>query len=418
VRPNDTLWRAMAGNPLRFLFSAWPWRCVAYLVTTVVVAGIVWCVSLSGGLFPPVLALLGLPVGALERRRLALLQPAGRPVARTPHIIPPPGFGPWLRVRLTESATWRELGYTVCLASVLFIADLVALFTLFFDVLLLLVPLGFALGGPRQFQFKFADWDIDSPGRAIAVSVVAVPFLVLTVYGLSAVAGGQSAFAKWLLAPTDAELSRQVEELSGSRTRLVNAFEAERRRIERDLHDGAQQHLVLLTMTLGLAQLEIGDDQSRAGALVAEAHQQAKQALTAIRQQIHGIHPQILTDLGLPAAVGELAERCQVPVEPDLQLPYRLPPAVESTAYFVISEALTNTVKHARASRVRVTGRHADHRLTVVVTDDGVGGADASRGTGLRGLVDRASVMDGTLMIASPVGGPTTLRLELPCRFV
>jgi signal transduction histidine kinase len=170
-------------------------------------------------------------------------------------------------------------------------------------------------------------------------------------------------------------------------------------------------------MTLGLAQLEIGDDQSRAGALVAEAHQQAKQALTAIREQIHGIHPQILTDLGLPAAVGELAERCQVPVEPDLELPYRLPPAVESTAYFVISEALTNTVKHARASRIRVTGRHADQRLTVVVTDDGVGGADASRGTGLRGLVDRASVMDGTLMIASPVGGPTTLRLELPCRF-
>jgi signal transduction histidine kinase len=115
--------------------------------------------------------------------------------------------------------------------------------------------------------------------------------------------------------------------------------------------------------------------------------------------------------------VGELAERCQVPVEPDVRLPHRLPAAVESTAYFVISEALTNAVKHAKPARVRVTSWLAGQRLIVIVTDDGVGGADPSRGTGLRGLVDRASVMDGTLGITSPVGGPTTLRLELPCRY-
>jgi signal transduction histidine kinase len=406
----------MAGNPLRFLISAWPWRCVAYLATTIVVAFAVWGVCAVGVLFPPVLVLLGLPVGALERRRLLTVQPEAAP---TPHITPPPGIGGWLRTRLTEVATWRELGYTACLGSVLFFADLIAVSLLFFAVLLVVVPAFFALGiPPETVNIQIGDWDIDSGPRAAAIAAVAVPFIIFSVYGLSALAGGQAAFTKWLLSPTEAELSRKVEELSGSRTRLVNAFEAERRRIERDLHDGAQQHLVLLTMKLGLAQLEIGDDKSRAGALVAEAHQEAKQALTAIREQIHGIHPQILTDLGLPAAVGELAERCQVPVEPDVRLPHRLPPAVESTAYFVISEAVTNAVKHARPARVRVTSWLANQRLIVVVTDDGVGGADPSRGTGLRGLVDRASVMDGTLGIASPVGGPTTLRLELPCRYV
>jgi signal transduction histidine kinase len=404
----------MAGNPLRFLFSAWPWRCVAYLVTTIAVAGLVWGVCLVGLLVPPVLVLLGLPVGALERRRLRLLEPA---VAPTPHATPPPGPGAWLRVRLTEAATWRELGYTACLGSVLLFADLIAVFMLGFGILLLVLPVLLAFGAPSRVEFQIGDWNVDNGPKSAAVAIAAIPIIILTVYGLSAVAGGQAAFTKWLLSPTPAELSRKVEELSGSRTRLVNAFEAERRRIERDLHDGAQQHLVLLTMKLGLAQLEIGDDQSRAGALVAEAHQEAKQALTAIREQIHGIHPQVLTDLGLGAAVGELAERCRIPVEPDVQLPHRLPAAVESTAYFVISEALTNAVKHARAARVTVGGRLLDRRLIVLITDDGVGGADPARGTGLRGLVDRVSVMDGTLAIISPVGGPTTLRLELPCRY-
>jgi signal transduction histidine kinase len=294
----------------------------------------------------------------------------------------------------------------------------VGLFVLLIGGVLVLLPVLLAVGGKAGAEFRIGDLDVDSVPQAMLVALLGVPLVVITVYVLSAVAGGQGAFAKWLLAPTEAELSRKVEELADSRTRLVNAFEAERRRIERDLHDGAQQHLVLLTMTLGLAQLEIGDEQSRAGALVAEAHQQARQALTAIREQIHGIHPQILTDFGLPAAVGELAERCQVPVELDVRLEHRLPSAVESTAYFVVSEALTNAVKHARASRVSITGWCVGQRLTMVIIDDGVGGADPSRGTGLRGLVDRTSVMAGTLVLASPIGGPTTVRMELPCRFV
>src|SRR5690349_15174848 len=177
----------MAGNPLRFLFSAWPWRCVAYLVTTIAVAGAVWCVCLVGMLVPPVLVLLGLPVGALERRRLRILEPA---VAPTPHATPPPGPGAWLRVRLTEAATWRELGYTACLGSVLLFADLIAVFMLGFGVLLLVLPVLLVFGAPSRVEFQIGDWNVDNAPKSALVAIAAIPFIILTVYGLSAVAGG------------------------------------------------------------------------------------------------------------------------------------------------------------------------------------------------------------------------------------
>jgi signal transduction histidine kinase len=266
-------------------------------------------------------------------------------------------------------------------------------------------------------SFRVGPLVADTIGEALALSLLLGPVVtVLGLYGMSAVAGAQGAYARWLLAPRRAEFDRKVEELAGSRTRLVNAFEAERRRIERDLHDGAQQYLVLLSMTLGLARLELDGSEGRASTLVADAHDQARQALAAIRELIHGIHPQVLTDLGLAAAVGELAERCRVPVEVDIRLDSRLPPETETTAYFGVSESLTNAVKHATAGTITVTGRLVDGLLVVVVCDDGCGGADPGRGSGLRGLVDRTAVMEGTLVITSPAGGPTTIRMELPCR--
>jgi len=326
--------------------------------------------------------------------------------------------GAWLRRRLSERATWRELGYTLCLLTVLAVVDLVGLCILFLAVLLLALPLFILVGGQALVDIRLGPLVVDSVGEACAVSgLVGLPATVVVVYALSVLAAGQAAFARWLISPTDTELTRQVDELTASRTRLVNAFEAERRRIERDLHDGAQQHLVLLTMNLGLTEVELGDTNPGASVLVAEARTQARQALVAIREQIRGIHPQILTDFGLPAAVGELAERCPVPVEIDLVLAGRLPAAVESTAYFVVSEALTNTVRHAAAGSIKVNGRIVDRRLVVTVTDDGRGGADPSGGTGLRGLVDRVAVMAGTLTVTSPVGGPTMLRMEVPCRY-
>jgi signal transduction histidine kinase len=208
----------------------------------------------------------------------------------------------------------------------------------------------------------------------------------------------------------------RVTELSRSRVRLVDAFEAERRRIERDLHDGAQQRIVALTMTLGLARLD-----APPGPLadqLAKAHQEACQALAELRELIHGIHPKVLADYGLEAAVSDAADRSATPVDLELALPGRFPEAVEAAAYFVVCEALANVARHSGASRARVTGGHATGRLFLEIRDDGRGGArTGGEGTGLTGLADRVSVLDGRLALSSPPGGPTLLRVEIPCEW-
>jgi signal transduction histidine kinase len=338
-----------------------------------------------------------------------------RPAA-DPHGKAEPGSLGWLQRRVTEAATWREMGYTACLITVLLVVDGLALFALFFSGLLLGLPLLVQLGG-IETDVQLGSLTINSLPEAWAVAAaIGLPLTVLTVYGSCALAGGQAAFARWVIAPTEAELRRTVDELAESRTRLVDAFEAERRRIERDLHDGAQQHLVLMAMNLGLAELELAGRGGRAGELVADAHRQAREALAAMRELIHGIHPQVLTDLGLAAAIGELAERGRIAVEVDVELDRRPPPQVESTAYFVVSEALTNAVRHATADRIAVAGRIIGDDLVMEITDNGTGGADPRLGSGLRGLVDRTAVLDGKLTITSPLGGPTTLLMTLPCR--
>ncbi|CCH30128.1 Two-component system, sensor histidine kinase [Saccharothrix espanaensis DSM 44229] len=402
------MWSAMAGSPLRFLGSAWPWRCVAHLSGTVAVGVVLWFPVLA---LLPALPLLGVPVGAVERRRLRLVDPAP---AADPHLVAGPGVRAWLRRRLTEPATWRELGYALCLLTVLPVVAAAGLAVLLVALVLALLPVLFLLGG--TVDLRLGPLVLDTFGGTCVVGLlIGVPATAVALYAVSALAAGQAAFARWLLTPTGVEQAHRVAELAASRTRLVGAFEAERRRIERDLHDGAQQHLVLLTMNLGLAEIELGDAHPRAGELVAAAREQARRALAAIREQIRGIHPRVLTDLGLPAALDELAERCPVPVRVGFAATGRLPDAVESTAYFVVSEALTNAVRHAGASRVDVGGGVSGGLLVVTVADDGRGGADPERGTGLRGLADRVAVAGGTLTVVSPAGGPTTLRLEVPC---
>lgn len=416
-----SVWWAMAGNPIRFVLSRWPWRSLAYVVSSLAVTSIGWLAIVPLLLFPPLLLLVGLPIGALERRRLGLMEPTAVP---DPHAPAPARGWAWVRRRLTEPATWRELGYCACLLSVLALLDLAAVFVLFICLFLLTLPLSVWLGAiaDSTVHIVLGTWTVETVGQACVVAgLLGLPATVVTLYGISVLGGAQAAFATWLLAPDGTEMNRQVEELARSRSRLVNAFDAERRRIERDLHDGTQQHLVLLTMKLGLAERHLTerhmtDADGRAGELVGEAHEQARLALTTLRDQIRGIHPQILTDLGLTEAVRELAERCPIPVEVDLELPGRLPPEIESTAYFVVSEALTNAVRHAAASRIQISGRLAEQRLALTIVDDGRGGAEPSLGTGMRGLGDRVAVVAGTLEISSPQGGPTTVRIDLPCR--
>src|SRR4051794_32891634 len=210
----------------------------------------------------------------------------------------------------------------------------------------------------------------------------------------------------------DAELRERLVELRASRARLVEAGDAERRRLERALHDGAQARLVALALLLGRARSRAAADPELQD-LLARAADELQTSLTELRELARGIHPAVLTDRGLEPALRSLADRATVPVRVDVAAG-RLPGAVEGAAYFVASEALQNVAKYAHATRVSVTVRRAGARVIVDVADDGIGGADASRGSGLRGLVDRVAVLDGTISVESPAGRGTRLRAEIP----
>jgi signal transduction histidine kinase len=207
----------------------------------------------------------------------------------------------------------------------------------------------------------------------------------------------------------------RVDTLARSREGVVDAADAERRRIERDLHDGTQQRLVSLAMNLGMAKGALADAPEPARRAVEEAHEEAKRALTELRGFIRGLHPAVLDDRGLDAALSGIAARAPLPVDVRVTVPRRCSPTVEAVAYFVVSEALTNVARHANATRAEIVVEQSEGRLRVVVRDNGQGGASADGGTGLRGLAQRVASVDGTLHIDSPAGGPTVVSAELPC---
>jgi signal transduction histidine kinase len=212
-----------------------------------------------------------------------------------------------------------------------------------------------------------------------------------------------------------AELRVQLAELRDSRSRIVTAGDEERRRLERNLHDGAQQRLLSLGLALQLARVRLGPDANGAADLLQEADEELRAALDELRELARGIHPAVLTEQGLTAALQSLAERSSVPVALSAMPDHRLPPATEAAAYFVVSEALTNVAKYAHASRVQVRVAHEDSCVHVDIDDDGVGGADPSKGSGLRGLADRVHALDGELQVESAPGCGTHLRAAIPC---
>ena len=213
----------------------------------------------------------------------------------------------------------------------------------------------------------------------------------------------------------DWRLTERVEQLTESRDALAQAAQAERERIERDLHDGAQQRLVSLTMNLGIARSRMDRDPQAAAEHVAAAHEDAKAALAELRDLARGIHPVILADRGLDAALSAVAARCPVPVTVDVDTDPRPPATVEAVAYFVVAEALTNVARHSGAGHAWVTAHRTGDTLTVEVGDDGRGGADPAAGTGLAGLRSRVAGAEGTFDVSSPAGGPTVVRVVLPC---
>jgi len=253
-------------------------------------------------------------------------------------------------------------------------------------------------------------------GSLLAVSVLGHWAAAGSAYLVTAWAALEAGLLRRLLVrPADGGLSARIVELTESRARIVDAYEVERRRMERDLHDGVQQRLTALIMTIGLAGLELTDGPPAARNLIARAHDEARQTLQELRDLVRGIVPSVLADRGLEAAVADVAERSLVPVQLDLDLPGRLPDAVESAAYFVVCEGLTNVAKHSRATTAAVAARRAGGTLTVEIRDDGVGGASSGGGGGLVGLADRVSALGGLIRLSSPPGGPSVLHVEIPC---
>jgi signal transduction histidine kinase len=357
---------------------------------------------IAGVAVVPVLALWAVQgLTALQRSRLhatlGLEIPAGPPAAeRKPWPV-----GPWL-----AAATWRQLGFHLLailtgvvgggLVAACWLAPVAAVGYL-------------AAGRP--------------PAAAGAAAVaVAAGLLLAAPWVARQVTRADAASARALLGPgRSEELAQRVESLARSRADVVAAADAERRRIERDLHDGAQQRLVSLAMNLGMARERFADGPEPVRRAIADAHDEAVLALSELREFIRGLHPAVLNDRGLDAALSGLAARAPLPVRLRVDVPRPASPSVEAVAYFIVSEALTNVAKHAQATRAEVTVTRDGDVLRVAVTDDGSGGAapadgdDAGAGTGLRGLAQRAAAVDGTLIIDSPPGGPTVIAAELPC---
>ena len=420
--------RGVVGHLFRPLIEARTWKGTAHLLLNLFF-GIVWFTLIITGLsvgFGSLITLIGIPVligtllfgrviGAVERARCRWLLDTA--VASPFH--PLGGTGSlWDRFKaiIGDGAAWKALAF--------------GLVSLPFGVLTFVVTVVLWSVGLTGVTFPLYGWALSQGegglqlglAERVVVSVLygllGLGVLVATPYIVRAMAAVNRLLVTGLLGPSgSAELQRRVEELSGSRDASVDAAEAERRRIERDLHDGAQQRLVALAMDLGLAKdrLERGEDVTTTTALVGQAHDEAKRAITELRELVRGIHPAVLADRGLDAALSSLAARCPVPVNLEVALSERLPAPIETTAYFVVAEALTNVAKHSRASTAWVRVAAHGPSMTVEVTDDGVGGAAVERAGGLAGLVDRVRAVEGTLRLASPPGGPTTLLVELPC---
>jgi signal transduction histidine kinase len=365
----------------------------------------------------PILAhAMGLVIRGAQAERERLWVSLGAAIP-TPHRAPPEGS--WFkraRARSKDPAIWRDLAYLLLLLpmGVLEFAAVIAAFVFIVGTITLpaWLSVAFPEGAPLWQEVR-----LDTLTEALIAAVVALPISVLAAYlvviGMSR---AHAALGRALLRPSSrARLTERVEELTESRSRAVQAAIAERRRIERDLHDGAQQRLVSLAMELGMARGKMAEDPEAARKLLEEAHGEAKLALAEIRDLIQGIHPALLSDRGLDAAIWALAGRCPVSVEVSVELDSRPPETVETTAYFVVAEALANVAKHSGASEAQVAvWRAPEDWLVVEVTDDGKGGADPASGSGLVGLADRLAALDGRLFVESPAGGPTRVRAQLP----
>jgi signal transduction histidine kinase len=326
----------------------------------------------------------------------------------------------WTRIkkRVFSAAPWKELAYALILFPLACVGFSLVVASWSVSVALLLLP-AYITALPNQIA-HFWLVDITPGGSAWIMAAVGVAGLLFVAPWVARGWAALDALLGAVLLGRDQSeelevLEERVDSLQESRAWAVEIAEAERRRIERDLHDGAQQRLVALALDLGRAKEKMDSDPEGARQLVDEAHEEAKRAIAELRDLARGIHPVTLGDRGLPGAIPALAGRSSIPVDVHVSVPTRPAPAIEGIAYFVVSETLANAVKYSNADRVSVRlVQHAD-RLFLDVVDNGIGGADPALGTGLRGLAERVASVDGRFEVSSPIGGPTEIRVELPC---
>jgi signal transduction histidine kinase len=415
-------------NPLRPWRQPWRlWKLGCYNVTALPVAAVTFSLiiamlSTSVGLlitfvialpFAWLMFVISRGLAHVERGRTAAL--AG---VRINDPVPPLRTRGWwqrLKERAKSGPRWRQIAYQLAHLPVAALGYAFTMAAWCGSLAMLLLPL-YVDGLPGD-SAKFYFFEITQGVGALGASLVGVAGLALVAPWVTiGVARVSVAIARALLGPSaDATHAAQVQRLETSRTAAVDSAEFERRRIERDLHDGAQQRLVALAAGLGAARERIDVDPEEGKRMLANAHEEAKSALKEIRDLVRGIHPVILEDRGLDAALSAVVARSAVPVTLDVQIAERPPSAVESAAYFVVNEALTNVAKHANATRAHVSIARAGGRLVVEVRDNGQGGADPAGGSGLQGLRDRVAGLGGSMYVISPAGGPTTISVELPC---
>ncbi|MFD6432503.1 sensor histidine kinase [Streptomyces venezuelae] len=360
-------------------------------------------------------------IGALERTRARAL--LGLEVA-SPEPLRPKGSGPmaFMGAVLKSGASWRHVLYSLLMLPWSVFSFSVAIVFWTYGWLMLTYPLWFWLfpmyGGQDGIQLYGGDDGhriyLDNPFEIGITAATGLLVTLATPWILRALTTVDRVLVYGLLGPS--RLATRVVELESDRGVVVDTAAADLRRIERDLHDGAQARLVALAMDLGLAKEKLAEDPEAAARMVDEAHGEVKVALQELRDLARGIHPAVLTDRGLDAALSALAARCTVPVHVEVDLTSRPAAAIEGIAYFTVSELLQNISKHSRAKAAGVDVWRAENRLMLQVTDNGTGGADVSAGSGLAGLAERLDAVDGILVVDSPVGGPTTVTAELPWR--
>ena len=403
-------WRALCYIALDPLFGAISFSVVITLLALTVGLLITFPLAVP---FAWLLFVCAVGLGTVERSRLSALLDID---LANPHPrLPAKNWFVRLWDRVKTPSRWKEIAYLLVKLPIAVITFSVTSIVWAFSFALLVLPFYVhALPGDTA---EFGLFDV---GSGVSVFVAAfvglLGVLFLAPWTTVAFAALDGLVARWLFGPSHSDRHRaEMARVEASRAAAVDSADDERRRIERNLHDGAQARLVAVAMDLGRAEQHFDEDPVRARELVAGAHQETKAALSELRDLVRGFQPAILEDRGLDAALSAIVARGPVPVDIKVDISQRPPAPVENAAYYVVVEALANVAKHSGATKASVSIARRGDRLAIDVTDNGQGGADATHGTGLQGLEERVHGLGGWLQVLSPAGGPTSIIVELPC---